>query len=96
MDKPPFNGLLDYNEKKKRLLKVSLEMATCAQRDRFAEKPIEKIQIACKELAQLADYFIQEAMDPMILQPAALDLATLKKPGDDLVFFVRKFIKNNY
>ncbi|OAD58012.1 Connector enhancer of kinase suppressor of ras 3, partial [Eufriesea mexicana] len=65
------------------------QMATCAQRDRFAEKPIEEIRTICGQLAKLADYIIQDITDPMILQPASLDLATLKKkPGDDLGFYI--------
>lgn len=86
LDRPPFSGQLDYNDKKTELLKLSLEMATCAQRDRFAEKPIEEIRTTCGQMAKLADYIIQDVADPMILQPSSLDLATLKKrPGDDLV-----------
>lgn len=86
LDRPPFSGQLEYNEKKTELLRLSIEMSTCAQRDRFAEKPIEEIRNTCGKLAKLADYIIQDISDPMILQPASLDLATLKKrPGDDLV-----------
>lgn len=88
LDRSPFNGHLDYNDKKSELLKLSLEMATCAQRDRFADKPIEEIRSTCEQMAKLADYIIQDVADPMILQPASLDLATLKKKsGDDLVSF---------
>jgi hypothetical protein len=61
-------------------------MATCAQRDRFAERPVEEIRTSCENLARLADSIIRDIMDPLILQPASLDLATLKKrAGDDLV-----------
>ncbi|XP_058790907.1 uncharacterized protein LOC131664065 isoform X2 [Phymastichus coffea] len=89
LDRPPFSGQLDYNDKKAELLKLSLEMATCAQRDRFAEKPIEEIRTTCGQMAKLADYIIQDVADPMILQPSCLDLATLKKrPGDDLGFCI--------
>ncbi|XP_063974897.1 uncharacterized protein Cnk [Diachasmimorpha longicaudata] len=89
LDRPPFSGQLEYTDKKALLLKLSIEMATCAQRDRFAEKPIEEIRTTCGQLAQLADYIIQDISDPMILQPASLDLATLKKkPGDDLGFYI--------
>ncbi|KAL6256051.1 hypothetical protein P5V15_013287 [Pogonomyrmex californicus] len=89
MDRPPFNGEISYHEKKAELMKISLEMATCAQRDRFAEKPIEEIRTTCNQLAQLADYIIQDITDPMILQPASLDLATLKKKSnDDLGFCI--------
>ncbi|XP_072755267.1 uncharacterized protein Cnk [Anoplolepis gracilipes] len=89
LDRPPFCGQLVYNDKKAELMKLSLEMATCAQRDRFAEKPIEEIRTTCDQLAKLADYIIQDTDDPMILQPASLDLATLKKKsGDDLGFYI--------
>ncbi|EFN72679.1 Connector enhancer of kinase suppressor of ras 3 [Camponotus floridanus] len=89
LDRPPFCGQLEYNDKKTELMKLSLEMATCAQRDRFAEKPIEEIRTTCDQLAKLADYIIQDTDDPMILQPASLDLATLKKKsGDDLGFYI--------
>ncbi|KAK9307975.1 hypothetical protein QLX08_001882 [Tetragonisca angustula] len=89
LDRPPFSGQLDYNDKKVELMKLALEMATCAQRDRFAEKPVEEIRKICGQLAKLADYVIQDITDPMILQPASLDLATLKKkPGDDLGFYI--------
>ncbi|XP_050474912.1 uncharacterized protein LOC126865973 isoform X2 [Bombus huntii] len=89
LDRPPFSGQLEYNDKKVELMKLALEMATCAQRDRFAEKPIEEIRTICGQLAKLADYIIQDITDPMILQPASLDLATLKKkPGDDLGFYI--------
>ena len=95
LDRPPFSGQLDYNDKKTELLKLSLEMATCAQRDRFAEKPIEEIRTTCGQMAKLADYIIQDVADPMILQPSSLDLATLKKrPGDDLVRKVFMLIIN--
>jgi hypothetical protein len=86
LHRSPFSGQLDYQDRKSDLLKLSLAIATCAQRDRFAERPVEEIRTSCKELARLADSIIQDVMDPLILQPASLDLATLKKrAGDDLV-----------
>ena len=100
LDRPPFSGQLEYNDKKTEILKLSLEMATCAQRDRFAEKPIEEIRTTCGQMAKLADYIIQDIADPMILQPASLDLATLKKrPGDDLViqiYLLEKAVRKVY
>jgi len=82
----PFTGQLDYQHRKSELLRLSLALATCAQRDRFAERPVEAIRTSCKELTRLADGIIQDIVDPLILQPASLDLATLKKrAGDDLV-----------
>lgn len=82
----PFTGQLEYADRKTDLLKYSLEIATCAQRDRFAERPVEEIRTSCGKLAAIADEIIQDISDPLILQPASLDLATLRKRGgDDLV-----------
>ncbi|KAK3926837.1 Connector enhancer of kinase suppressor of ras 3 [Frankliniella fusca] len=89
LDRSPFSGQLEYADRKSDLLKCSLEIATCAQRDRFAERPVEEIRTSCEKLAGIADGIIQDIADPLILQPASLDLATLrKKGGDDLGFFI--------
>ncbi len=61
-------------------------MAMSGMRDRFVDKPIEYILESCSKLARLADELIQNVDDSLLLQPASLDLATLKKrPGDHLV-----------
>ncbi|XP_026293448.2 uncharacterized protein LOC113217672 isoform X2 [Frankliniella occidentalis] len=89
LDRSPFSGQLEYADRKSDLLKCSLEIATCAQRDRFAERPVEEIRTSCGKLANIADGIIQDIADPLILQPASLDLATLRKRGgDDLGFFI--------
>ncbi|XP_046393555.1 uncharacterized protein LOC124161294 isoform X2 [Ischnura elegans] len=71
------------------LLKLGVEVATCAQRGRFAERPSGEIRSAAAKLASLADDLIREVPDPLILQPASLELATVRKrAGDDLGFFI--------
>ncbi|XP_039293640.1 uncharacterized protein LOC111050039 isoform X2 [Nilaparvata lugens] len=89
LDRPPFNGHLEYKQLKPELLAWSLEMATSGQRDRFAEHPVEEIRNSSAKLAKLADSLIQDTKDPLLLQPASLDLATLKKrSSDDLGFYI--------
>ncbi|RZF39776.1 hypothetical protein LSTR_LSTR003437 [Laodelphax striatellus] len=89
LDRPPFNGHLEYKQLKPELLSWSLEMATSGQRDRFAEHPVEEIRNSSAKLAKLADSLIQDTKDPLLLQPASLDLATLKKrSSDDLGFYI--------
>ncbi|KAL0270564.1 UNVERIFIED_CONTAM: hypothetical protein PYX00_007933 [Menopon gallinae] len=90
LDRPPFSGQIEpYAQFKSQLLRISLEMATCAQRDTFAERPISEIRNCSSKLAKLADSIIQDLQDPMLLQPASLDLATIKKRvGEDLGFFL--------
>jgi hypothetical protein len=79
-------------DKKTELSKLSVEMAMSGMRDKFAEKPIDNIRQSCQQLAELADSFIQGIDDSLLLQPASLDLATLKKrPGDHLVSTISAF-----
>lgn len=74
---------------KNNLLKLALEIVTSGQRDRFAENPVENIFEIAKQLAQHADQIIQESQDSLILQPASLDVATLKKrSGESLVMYM--------
>ena len=78
---------------------MSLELATNAQRDTFAETPLDVIKSCCDKLGTLADKLIQvqnfdhrklghnrnsqEFTDSLILQPASLDVATVRKRADE-------------
>lgn len=46
-------------ERRAQLLQLSLEAATCAQRDRFAEQPARAVAAAAAAAAQAADYIVQ-------------------------------------
>ncbi|XP_055858695.1 uncharacterized protein LOC129921075 [Episyrphus balteatus] len=86
LDRAPFHGQLQFNEIRKNMLRLGLEMATSAQRDRFVENPAEQIKTTAETLAKLGDYIIQDITDPMLLQPASLSLVTLKKRESELGF----------
>ncbi|XP_065201837.1 CNK3/IPCEF1 fusion protein isoform X2 [Planococcus citri] len=89
LDRSPFCDQSSYVDTKTELLKLSLEMAMSGMRDRFVDKPIEYIRQSSKQLAELVDKIIQSIDDSLLLQPASLDLATLKKrPGDHLGFYI--------
>ncbi|XP_049822493.1 uncharacterized protein LOC109594029 isoform X2 [Aethina tumida] len=88
MDRSPFAGDKEYNENKYALLQLSSKMATIALRDIFSQQPVRAIRKICEELSKKADDIIQVMSDPMILQPASLDLATLKKKEQDLGFLI--------
>ncbi|XP_050432070.1 connector enhancer of kinase suppressor of ras 2 [Adelges cooleyi] len=89
LNRPPFCGQPHYINMKNNLLKLALEIVTSGQRDRFAENPVENIFESAKQLAQHADHIIQESQDSLILQPATLDVATLKKrSGESLGFYI--------
>ncbi|XP_063698823.1 uncharacterized protein LOC134829592 [Culicoides brevitarsis] len=88
LDRKPFHGKRNYHEIRTNMLKLSLEMATCAQRGRFVVDPAKQISQAAVRLAKIADYVIQDISDPMLIQPASLELVTLKKRESDLGFYI--------
>lgn len=88
LNRSPFADNVEYTELKKELLMLGLEMATQGNRGKFSEQPNQSIRDNCEKLAKLADKIIQDSFDPIILQPATLDLTTLKKKEQDLGFSV--------
>ncbi|XP_070496306.1 CNK3/IPCEF1 fusion protein [Chironomus tepperi] len=88
LDRYPFQGQTQYNEIRTQLLRLGLELATVAQRDRFVQNPIKQITILTEKLYKLSDYIIQDISDPMLLQPSYLELITLKKKESELGFYI--------
>nr|XP_034824707.1 connector enhancer of kinase suppressor of ras 3-like [Maniola hyperantus] len=88
LDRWPLCSGSPLAERKAALLKLSLEAATCAQRDRFAEQPARAVAAAAAAVAAVADYIIQDVSDPMILQPASLDAVSLRQGTRPLGFEV--------
>lgn len=86
LDRSPFQGQFQFAEICRKMLRLGLEMATIAQRERFVENPVEQIRTTAETLERLANYIIQDITDPMLLQPASLNLVTLKKRESELGF----------
>lgn len=74
------------------LLRLALEAATCAMRDRWSEQPARAVAAACAAAAAAAAHIVREARDPLVLQPAALHAVTLKPRASDLGFVVRRSV----
>ncbi|XP_042237449.1 serine-rich adhesin for platelets-like isoform X2 [Homarus americanus] len=83
LTRQPFEGQEKYDCLKSDLVELSIRLATIAQRDMFAEKQATVILQLCLNLAIISDKIIQEYNDPLIIQPATLDIATIKKKADD-------------
>ncbi|XP_067128272.1 uncharacterized protein [Centruroides vittatus] len=83
LDRYPFEGKEQYNPIRKTILKLSIELASTAQRDQFVEKPHTLIKNSCLNLANLCDKVVQEFSDSLIIQPASLDVATVKKKPEE-------------
>ncbi|XP_035795233.1 uncharacterized protein LOC118468505 [Anopheles albimanus] len=88
LDRAPFKGLRKFDELRKQCMRFGLEMATVAMRDRFSINPVQAIHSNAVKLADIGEYIIKDITDPIILQPASLDLVTLKKRESDLGFLI--------
>ena len=88
---PKLTRVLFAQDYKKSMVKIGIDLGQVGFRDKTwiaTKKPITFIQDCCEELAQLADILIRDVDDPLILQPATLDIATVKrKPNDDTMDF---------
>lgn len=77
-----------FRELRVQLLKFGLELATFAHRDRFSQNPIKQILSLAEKLCNLTNYIIRDITDPLLIQPAYLDLVTLKKRESELGFYI--------
>ncbi|KAF8778741.1 Connector enhancer of kinase suppressor of like protein [Argiope bruennichi] len=85
LDRYPFVGQESYSDVRKTILKLSVELASTAQRDQFADNPHGTIKEICLKLAAQSDKVVQDFNDSLIIQPASLEVTKIKrKPDDDL------------
>lgn len=83
IDRYPFDGQDDYILIRKNILKISIELASTAQRDQFVEHPNEVIQKNCVTLVDICDRIVQDLSDSLAIQPAWLDVVPIKKKKDE-------------
>lgn len=86
LDKPPFlkpdlNSI--YKTVNRSFVSLGIELATNAQRDTFAENPMDVIKKCCLKIADVCDQVITEVNDSLILEPASLDIVTAKRKHED-------------
>ncbi|KAG8189753.1 hypothetical protein JTE90_012928 [Oedothorax gibbosus] len=83
LDRYPFVGQESYSDVRKTILKLSVELASTAQRDQFAENPHGIIKETCAKLAAQSDKVVQDFNDSLIIQPASLEVAKIKRKQED-------------
>lgn len=83
IDRYPFEGQEVYIPIRKTILKLSIELASTAQRDQFADRPNEIILTNCLTFAGLCDRIVQDLHDSLAIQPASLDVALIKKRSNE-------------
>lgn len=63
---------------------LGINLATNAQRDNFAENPVQVIKDCCLKLADYSDVMIRDVDDSLILQPASLEVVCAhRRPGEE-------------
>jgi len=83
IDRYPFEGQEIYVPIRKTILKLSIELATTAQRDSFVKTPNDIILTDCLTFASLCDRIVQDLHDSLAIQPASLDVALIKKRSNE-------------
>ncbi|RWS05114.1 uncharacterized protein B4U79_03212 [Dinothrombium tinctorium] len=85
IDTYPFEGNDQYAAVRKSVLKISIELAWTSQRDQFVEKPNDVIMKNSLTLADLCDNILQNLTDPLAIQPATLEVVTIRKKATEEV-----------
>ena len=83
IDRYPFESQDQYIPVRKDILRLSIELASTSQRDQFVEAPNEVIKANCSTFADICDQIVQELNDSLAIQPACLDVVTIKKKCDE-------------
>lgn len=83
LDRKPFAGQPHFETYKGALIQIGSMMAMNAMRNRFAETPVNAIRECCDKIADLSEYVVREVHDVLVLQPAFLEIATVKRRADE-------------
>ncbi|ESP03131.1 hypothetical protein LOTGIDRAFT_237832 [Lottia gigantea] len=85
LDRAPFEGIYDLCLLRNTILKNGIGLVTISQRDSQISDAEELIMKDCGVLADICDGLVTSSKDPLVVQPASLELATIrKKPGEEL------------
>ncbi|XP_076466111.1 uncharacterized protein LOC143297590 [Babylonia areolata] len=85
LDRAPFEGIYDICRLRNSVVKLGLEMVTVTQRESSFAEPEEAIIKSCRTLMGCCDGLVQNTKDPLVIQPAALEQATIRKThGEEL------------
>lgn len=85
LDRAPFEGIYDICRLRNSVVKIGLDLVTVTQRESSYVDPEETITKSCKTLIEYCEGLVRDTKDPLVIQPAALELATIrKKQGEEL------------
>ncbi|XP_070191214.1 CNK3/IPCEF1 fusion protein-like isoform X2 [Littorina saxatilis] len=85
LDRAPFEGVYDICRMRNAIVKLGLDLVTVTQRESSYVDPEEAIIKSCRVLIDYCDGMVQNTKDALVIQPAALEQATIrKKQGEEL------------
>ncbi|KAK7500180.1 hypothetical protein BaRGS_00008727 [Batillaria attramentaria] len=85
LDRAPFEGIYDICRLRNSVVKIGLDLVTVTQRESSYVDPQETITKSCRMLIEYCEGLVRDTKDPLVIQPAALELATIrKKQGEEL------------
>ncbi|XP_070568295.1 connector enhancer of kinase suppressor of ras 2-like [Ptychodera flava] len=83
LDRSPFSRQDHFRKLRKEIVQLGLELTTSVQMDSSASDIEDAILPVSVEIVDLCDRLIKESKDPLVIQPAQLELTTLKKKRPD-------------
>ncbi|XP_064627242.1 CNK3/IPCEF1 fusion protein-like isoform X2 [Lineus longissimus] len=85
MQKSPFDSGNEYPLVRETVMKLSTEIISAAQNDSLIKESEEKLMDASFKLSEICENLVHNARDPLVIQPATLQIANLrKKPTEEL------------
>ena len=83
IDRYSFERQDHYTIIRQTILRISIELASTAQRDHFVENPKEIIKNNCLKFAEICDRIVQELNDSLAIQPTCLEMVPIKRKEDE-------------
>ncbi|XP_067675863.1 connector enhancer of kinase suppressor of ras 2-like isoform X1 [Haliotis asinina] len=79
LDRAPFEGIHDMCLLRNTIVKFGMELVHAAQRDSNLTETEESIMRSCRMLFEICDDLVMNSKEPLVVQPASLEVATIRK-----------------
>ncbi|XP_025099133.1 connector enhancer of kinase suppressor of ras 2-like [Pomacea canaliculata] len=85
LDRAPFEGIYDICRLRNSIVKLGLDLVIVTQRESSFVDPEDAIMKTCRVIMETCDGLVMNSKDPLVVQPASLELAIIrKKQGEEL------------
>ena len=85
MDRSPFEAIYDLCLVRNSIVKIGIELVSNSQKENHLADIENNIIKSCDNLSKVCDELVIKNRDPLVIQPASLEVAIIrKKPGEEL------------